>query len=68
VPLYDVGAEIDEKNLPPRHPENCRAPIRLAAKYLADGRNTPAARQITDVKIHLREKVVPPAARRKTKQ
>lgn len=33
MPLDDVGAEIGEKqNLPPRHPENCREPKRLAAR------------------------------------
>jgi hypothetical protein len=35
VALEDVGAEIGEKkNLPPRHPENYRAPNRLAARIL----------------------------------
>lgn len=33
MPLDDVGAEIGEKqNLPPRHPENCREPKRLATR------------------------------------
>jgi hypothetical protein len=40
----------------------------LLQEYPADGYRTPATKQANDVKIDLRERVVRPAARRKTKQ
>jgi len=39
----------------------------LLQECLTDGRNTPATKQANDVKIELLERVVRPAAHRKTK-